>query len=617
MLKAIRDIRNGMRVFLGGGCAVPQTLVEQLMTRRGELADVEILHLRTEGSAPYTAAECEGNFRHTALGLGPNVREAVTSGRADYTPLPLAGIPRLFKAKSLHVDVALIQVSPPDAHGFCSLGISVDVLPAVLENASVVIAEINRRMPRTMGQGFIHHSKLTEVIETDRPLVEYVSPEPTEAALQIARLMADLVDDGSTVHIPLGPLGVAFARALETKNDLGIHTDILPACVRALWEKGQVTGRKKTLFPGKVVATSAYGDAVFFGFLDNHPGFEFEPSDLLCSQEAIAANYHMTAVESPDLIDLTGQAFARDGGEAYLRGAEPDFLRGAARSAGGRAILALPSRSADGRSTITVAIPDRSAHFTSRFDVEYVATEWGIERLHGRSLRERAVAMIQLAHPEDRDALLEQARERGLVHPHHIKIPKGLRPYPREFERSHVFSGGLRVFFRPIKPMDEDALKELFYSHSEETILQRYFTILRQMPYEQLQRFVTLDYNDRMAIVGFAQVKGRERLICVARYEREEGGGYAEAAFTVHDDFQGRGLGSYLVNYLAEVARKNGITGFRASVLSTNIAMIHVFRSFAPQATFESKGNVCNVQFEFTHPAASGAKAKKTASHKK
>lgn len=613
MLPSIRKIRNGMRLLIGSGCGVPQTLLDQLMQRSGELADVEILHLRTEGPALYTKKEHLSHFRHNALGIGPNTREAVNSGCADYTPLPLAEIPALLRKKTPHIDVALIQVSPPDEQGFCSLGISVDILPAAIASADVVIAEINKRMPRTMGPERVHISKITESIETDIPLVEYHEPRVTVISLQIAKFISDLIEDGATLQIPLGSIGASLWQTLQAKNDLGIHTDILSHGCRELIRRGNVTGKRKSLFPGKIVLSSAYGDAEFYQFLENHPGFEFQTVETVCDEKIIETNSAMTSIQCPDAVDLTGQAFARDDGEAFLRGAERAFLRGAVRSIGGKAVLALLSRSPNGASNILISSPERCAYFTSRFDVEYVATEWGIERLHGRNLRERAVAMIQLAHPEDRDQLLEEARRKGLVHPEHIKLPKGLRPYPRELEKEQDFGRGLKVFFRPIKPTDEDLLKELFYSHSEETILQRYFTIFRQLPHQQLQRFVTLDYHEQMAIVGLVPRDGQNRLICVARYSRDDEG-YAEAAFTVHDDFQGKGIGTFLVRYLAEVARQHGILGFKATVLSTNSAMIHAFRKIAPTASCEAKAGVCNVKFDFaalSHPSPSHPKTSK------
>jgi len=600
-----------MRLLIGSGCGVPRTLLEQLRERAGDLADVEIVHLRTEGGAFYTAQEYLSHFRHNALGIGPNTREAVNAGHADYTPLPLGEIPTLLRAKAFHIDLALLQVSPPDVRGFCSLGISVDILSAVVDCADVVVAEINKRMPRTMGQGDIPLSKFAESVETDIPLVEYTDPPVTATSLQIAKFISDLIGDGATLEIPLGSIGRALWQALQTINDLGIHTDILSSGCMELILRGNITGRRKGFSPGKIVLSSAYGDAEFYKFLDHHPAFEFQGVERVCDEKMIEANAAMTAIQCPDAVDLTGQAFARDGGEAFLRGSERSFLRAAVRSRGGKAVLALPSRTAGGVSNIVVSTPERCAYFTSRYDVEYIATEWGIERLHGRSLRERAVAMIQLAHPEDRDQLLEEARRRGLVHPEQIKLPQGLRPYPRELEREFDFGKGLKVFFRPIKPTDEDLLRELFYSHSEETILQRYFTIFRQLPHQQLQRFVTLDYHEQMAIVGIIPWEGRERLICVARYSREAEG-YAEAAFTVHDDFQGRGIGTFLVRYLAEVARQHGILGFKATVLSTNAAMQHAFRKIAPKASIQTEDGVSSVRFDFAeikNPSASRSKS--------
>ena len=603
---ALHHLRSGMRVFIGSGCAAPQLLVAALAERGRDLYDVEIVHILTFGHAPYAERERLANFRHNAFFIGPNVREAVNEGVADYTPIFLSDIPALFREKRVHIDVALVQVSTPDAHGFCSYGVSVDVVKAAVESADYVVAEVNPNMPRTLGDSFCHVGEFDALVKSDEPILEHKTPPPSPEAMKMGEFIASLVEDGSTLQTGIGEIPSAVMACLNDKKDLGMHTEMFTEAVIPLIENGVINCRKKTLLPGKIVTSFCFGTRRLYDYIHDNPLFEFRPTEFTNDPFQIARNRRMVAISSAIEVDLTGQVCADSiGGKFYSGfGGQVDFIRGAARSQEGKPIIALPSTTRDGKiSRIVSWLKTGAGVVTSRADVHYVVTEYGIASLWGKTVRERAIALIHIAHPKFRDELMEQARKAHLVHPHQIALPRGLQPYPKRHESTEAFEDGVKVFFRPIQPSDESLLKELFYSHSEQTVFNRYFTHMHHLPHEQLQKFVTLDYHDDFALVGLIPYEGRERIICVGRYFRNPAGCDAEAAFTVHDDFQRHGLGSYLLKRLIAIARENGITAFTADVLADNQAMLRVFQKVAGKLESQLENFVCHLRFELEQVA--------------
>ena len=400
--QALRAVASGNRVWVQSGCGTPSVLVDALVARAGELRNVEIVHMKTLGSADYTRPEYEGHFRHRGLFLGDNVREAVANGRADYTPIFLSEIEGLFETGALPLDVVLMQVSPPDAHGFVSLGTTVDCTLTLVRHARTVIAEVNRQMPRTHGETNVHVSHISAIVETDRPLLELEAEQFTETHMRVGANVASLIPDGATLQTGIGGIADAVLRCLGDKRDLGIHTELVPDGVVDLMEAGVINGERKTLHRGKAVVAFVLGSQRLFDFVHENPSFEFRPISYTNDPFVVAQNDRMVAINGALQVDLTGQVCADSIGTRPYSGfgGQIDFIRGAARSRGGVPIIALPATAKHGTVSRIVPMLDPGAGVvTSRADVHYVVTEHGVAYLHGKTLRERAEALIAVAEP--------------------------------------------------------------------------------------------------------------------------------------------------------------------------------------------------------------------------
>jgi acetyl-CoA hydrolase len=415
---AVRAVRSGDHVWIHAGCNNPEELIRALVARHHELENVEVSHLLTFGCADHVSPRYSRSFRHRALFVGPNVREAVNEGRADFVPVFLSEIPRLIQTRALPVDVALLQLSPPDEHGFCSYGVGVECTKAAAEQAATVIALVNRQMPRSLGDSFIHVSRLTHVVEIDRPVHELPRAREVGAvARDIGRNVAELVEDGATLQMGIGEIPDAVLLFLKDKHHLGVHTEMFSDGVVDLFESGVITNEAKTLHRGKIVASFVLGTRRTFDFLDNNPFVEFHPTDYVNDPFVISRNDNMVAINSALAVDLTGQVCADSLGRSVYSGfgGQVDFVRGAARSKGGKPVIALPSTARDGKlSRIVDTLAEGSGVVTTRADVHYVVTEHGIARLYGKSLRERAQELIAVAHPDFREELRAAARRRNL-----------------------------------------------------------------------------------------------------------------------------------------------------------------------------------------------------------
>jgi len=408
--EALRCVESGMRVYIQPGCAEPETLVEALMWRGPYVVDVEIVHMMTMGCAPYVAPEMEGHFRHNAVFIGANVRDAINDGRADYTPIYLSEIEGLFESGEMPIDVALIEVSPPDSHGFCSFGIGVDTTLTAARCARIVVAQVNAEMPRTYGDSFIHVSDIDIVVESTRPLCATKKVPVNELNVAIARNVAGLIEDGAVLQTGIGGIPDAVLSFLGDRKDLGVHSELVSDGIIPLIESGVITGARKNFKPRKIILGFALGTKKLFDFVDNNPIFEFHPTAYTNDPGLIARNDNMVAINSALQTDLTGQVCSDSVGTQFYSGigGQVDFIRGASRSKRGKPIIAISSTAKKGTiSRIVPMLNPGAGVVTSRGLIRYVVTEYGVAYLHGKTIRERAKALIDIAHPRFREELYE------------------------------------------------------------------------------------------------------------------------------------------------------------------------------------------------------------------
>jgi acyl-CoA hydrolase/GNAT superfamily N-acetyltransferase len=576
--QAVAPIRSGQRVFLGSNAAEPQKLVQALTGRADQLADTELIHILTLGLAPASAAQFQNQFRHNAFFIGQNTRDAVNACRADYTPLFLSEIPALFRCGQVPLDYTIVQVSPPDAHGYCSLGISVDVVKAAVETASFVIAEVNPQMPRTLGDSFLHVTQIQAFVPCDYPLLELTPPPQTEATQRIGGFIADLIEDGATLQMGIGAIPDAVLAHLHQKRDLGIHTEMFSDGVIGLFEAGAITNRRKTLHRGKIITSFCMGTRALYDFVHDNPAVEFHPTEYVNDPFIIAQNDQMVSINAAIEVDLTGQVCADSIGERFYSGigGQVDFIRGAARSRGGKPIIALPSTAAlpNGQriSRIVSDLKPGAGVVTSRGDVHYVVTEWGIAYLHGKSIRQRAMELVRIAHPDFREDLLAAAKGRCLIMPD-IDIRAFSPRYPEELELVTLLDDGTELRIRPIRSTDEDLLRDFYYRLSDQTVSQYLHFHPNALPHTERLKLVTIDYRQHMALIVTHDQDGREEMLGEARYIINQATRRAEVTCLVRDDWQGRGIGTLLMNKLLETGNAQQVTGFDASVQASNEPM--------------------------------------------
>ena len=408
---AVAKIKSGDRVFLHTAAATPQRLIEAMVGRAGELRNVEIVSLHTEGDAPYARPEYRDSFRLNALFVGKNVRKSVQDGDGDAIPVFLSDVPSLFFNRILPLDVALVHVSPPDRHGFCSLGVSVDATLAAVHAAKVVIAQVNPNMPRTHGEGLLHASKIHAMVEVNDPLLETPRHVLSDIEIRIGSHIASIVEDGATLQLGIGAIPDATLAALSGHRDLGIHSEMFSDGVVELVEKGVINGSKKRSHREIIVASFLVGTRRLYDFVDDNPLVEMLPSDYVNDTREIRKNPRVTAINSALEIDMSGQVCADSIGQKYFSGVggQMDFIRGAALSKGGKPIIALPSTTGSGLSRIVPQLKPGAGVVTTRAHVQYVVTEYGIVNLHGKNLRQRAEALASIAHPDFREEISRQA----------------------------------------------------------------------------------------------------------------------------------------------------------------------------------------------------------------
>lgn len=582
--KIFGQVRPGDRIFVGTACGEPQYLVRSMIdyvrTHPKAFFDTEVLHVWTLGVAPYADEKFRDNFRHNSFFIGRNTREAVNRGVADYTPIFLSAVPSLFNRKIVPIDVALIQTSLPDEHGFVSLGISVDIVRAAVSNAKLIIAQVNAAMPRIHGDSLVHISDINYFVAYDEPLLEYLETAPDEIARKIGNHVARLIRDGDTIQVGYGSIPDAILRHLQQKKNLGVHSELLTDGVVELMKRGVIDNSKKQLNRGKTVAAFCMGKRETYEYLDNNPVIEFRPVDYTNNPLMIARNRNVVAINSVLEIDLTGQATAESIGKMFYSGigGQADFMRGAVLSEGGKTIIALQSTAENESISRIVPFLKEGAGVTlTRGDVHYVVTEYGIAYLHGKNIRERAMDLIAIAHPKFRSWLIEEAKNLNIIYQDQEYVPGDKGEYPEDLETRRTTRTGLNLLLRPVKISDEHLLKDFFYSLSNDCMYHRFLSTRTDMPHERLQKFVVIDYSSEMVILAVTEEENRETVVGMGQYYIEESSLTAEVAFVVKDDYQNRGIGAELLSYLTLLAKKNGLHGFTAEVLADNKQMLLLF----------------------------------------
>jgi acyl-CoA hydrolase len=603
--EAVKVVKSGNSVFIGTGCGQPIRLVGALVDNSRSLHDVTILHLLTMGPAPYMKEDLRDRFKVNTFFVADNVRAEMQLGLGDYTPIFLSEIPRQFESGRIAIDVALVMVTPPDASGLCSFGVSVDIVKSACANAKCVIAQVNPAMPRTLGDSFIHVNFIDHMVVHEEPLPAVPVPEPDEVLRRIGANIARLVEDGSTIECGIGRIPQALAEFLSDKKDLGVHTEMFSDWIIDLIECGAITCAKKTINRGKVVASFAMGSQRLYDFIDNNPFFEFRPTEFVNDPYIIAQHDKMVGINVGLEVDLTGQVCADSLGYKFYSGigGQVDFIRGSARSRNGKAIIALPSTARGGEvSRIVPCLTEGAGVVTTRGDVHYVVTEWGIAYLHGKSIRERVLALMNIAHPKFRKMLIEAAKTNHYLPADQIELAWDQVLYPEELERYAALKDGTEIFFRPIKPTDEPALADMLYSLSSQSVKTRYFTYTMTFPHKAVQKLTNIDYSNDLAIVGVVPSPGGEDIVAIAQYFNDPKTQVAEVAFIVQDEWQQKGMGTFLMNYLADIARKRGVQQFFAKVLPINKPMLAIFNSFGPGARTDFDGEAYNVKIDLSRP---------------
>ncbi len=601
--EAMKLIKPGNSIFIGTGCAQPQYLVNSLVEYSRNIYDARIIHLLTMGSAPYADEKFRDKFKMNSFFVADNVRHALDAGIGDYTPIFLSAIPREFETGRIPIDVALISVSPPDASGLCSFGVSVDIVKSATANAKYIIAQVNSKMPRTMGDSFIHANFIDMLVPHDEPVITVPVPEPNETLRRIGQNIARLVEDGSTIECGIGRIPQALAEYLKDKKELGIHTEMFGDWIIDLIECGAITCSKKTINRGKIVASFCMGSQKLYDYVDGNQFFDFRPTEYVNDPFVISRHDKMVGINVALEIDLTGQVCADSLGYKFYSGigGQVDFIRGSARSRGGKPIIAMPSTARDESvSRIAPHLTEGAGVVTTRGDVHYVVTEYGIAYLHGRSIRERVLALVNIAHPKFRNELLEAAKTQNYIPQDQIELAWDKVAYPEELERYDTLKDGTQIFFRPVKPTDEPALSEMLYSLSNQSVHTRYFTYTMTFPHKDVQKLTNIDYRSDIAIVGVVPSPTGEDIVAIAQYFLDPKTQAAEVAFIVQDEWQQKGMGTFLMDYLAKIARQRGVHRFYAKVLPVNKPMLAIFHNSGFKVNTEFDGEAYSVAFDLT-----------------
>ena len=595
--EAVAVVRPGDRVFVGSACATPRTLLDALERRTPPPAGVVLVHFLTDrvgiGDPPTT------NFRHRVYYAGRDIRDLLSTGRVDYVPVSLSDVPAMFRHGLQPLDVAMIQVAPPDREGMCNLGVSVDITLGAALAARTVIAEVNPQMPRIRGGGEIAAERINAFVPVQTPVIEYLHEPVPGVAEQIARYVARLIDDRSTLQVGLGRVPNQMLHHLRNRRGLAIHSDVVTEPVVELVEAGVITG--------PVTASWAMGTRRLYDLLDDNPRFCLLPLDRVCDQSVIAAHDRMVSVTQAFAIDLSGQVCTEHLDGSLYGGVStgPEFHRGAMAAARGTPIICLASRTPAGRPAIRLALGPEEPVSIPRADVRWVVTEYGSAYLFGLSVPERAVALMDIAHPDDRQELLLGAQQLGIVGPE--QALRSRRAYPLDEERDFELRDGRRALVRPTRTSDRRALQDLFHRLPERDVETRFFHKLSSLTDAAAEHLCSVDYENEMAFAVVVGPLEREQIVGASCYYRDPSTRLAEVAYMVEPAWQGGGLATLLHRRTQEYAAGHGVRGFTADVLPQNGAMLKVLRRGDHDTTVSMDGGVCEVRMLFRQAPADSA----------
>lgn len=598
--EAVSVLKPGDHVFVGTACATPLALVRALEQLDPPLPDVQLYHFLTTGAVLHEDGIPKTHYRHRSFFIGTDVRAAAARGMADYIPISLAQVPQLIENGRIPVEVALIQVSLPDEFGYVSLGVSVDVTSAAVQKAKSVVAEINPHMPRTLGDTFIPMSRIDHVVPVESPVIEYVHPPAGAVGEPIARYIASIIDDGSTLHVGIGRIPNASLKFLLDRRDLGIHTDVITDSIVPLIERGIITGDQKTTHRGKIVASYCLGTRRLYDLIDRNPMFSFHPIQYVSDIALISQQKKAVSVTQAFAVDLTGQICADQFQGEFYSGVstQPEFIRGTALAPGGKPIICLPSTTDDGAiSRIRPLLLEGEGVTIARSDVHYVITEYGIAYLFGKSIRERTLSLIEIAHPKFRPWLLEEAKRLNYLPPD--QTLRSVGAYPVGEERSVLLKTGTRVLIRPARASDVPGVQDLFYHLSQEDIYTRFFRGLRSLSASEAERLCNVNYDTEMAFVVTTGSRENERLIGSSCYYVNLSTNTAEVAYMIAPEWQGMGMGKTLQERMTEYAKVRGLRGFTAVVLSDNPKMINLAKRACHNVSFKRQGITYEVMMLF------------------
>jgi acyl-CoA hydrolase/RimJ/RimL family protein N-acetyltransferase len=593
-------VQPGSNVFIGTACAAPRTILAALEALPSPPPDVCICHFLTTGAYEGAQPAPATRYYHRAFYIGTDMRSFVPGGAADYVPVRLMTVPRLLENRRIRIDVAFIQVTPPDDNGFVSLGVSVDITMAVVRHARLVIAEVNPNMPRTHGDTFVHLSEIAHIVPVDVPLPTVTHTVEDDVARQIGKYIAGIIDDGSTLQIGLGRIPNEALRHLLDRRDLGIHSDVITDGVVDLIEAGVLTGAKKTVHRHKIVASYCLGSERLYRMLDDNPRFCFLPIEEVSDPALIAANHKMVSITQSFAADLTGQTCIDQFDGEFYGGVstQPDFIRGASRTADGKPIICMASTTDDGAvSRIRPSLSDRDGIGIPRADVHYVITEYGIAYLFGKSIQERALALVEIAHPGFRPWLLDEAKRLGYVRSEQ-RLRHGGR-YQIDEERAAALKHGRSVLIRPAKASDVRGLQGLFHRLPEDDVYTRFFRRLKSLSFEDAQNLCDVDNDTDAAFVAVTGPRENETLLGSSCYFVNQATNFAEIAFMVDPEWQGSGLGSALHVRMKEYAIAHGLRGFVAEILARNEKMVRLAKSASEGVTIERDGDSLQVTMVF------------------